>query len=145
MPNPAAPAFRKSIQLSRFTPPVGNRRICGKGPFNSFIKPGPDADAGKTFTRSAPSFAALYISVGVYAPGKMGIFLSAQVRITVSTTTGVTIKPAPASSAASRSSGSHTVPAPMFILLPYCAQASRIIPEAPGLFIVISILVKPAA
>src|SRR5438128_7801832 len=70
----AAPALMNSGVVSRFTPPVGTKSICGKGPFSALMYLGPPTGPqGKIFTRSAPACHAVTTSVGVSAPGMHGL------------------------------------------------------------------------
>src|SRR5438128_11202 len=70
----AAPALMNSGVVSRFTPPVGTKSICGKGPLRALMYFGPPTGpAGKIFTMSAPACQAVSTSVGVRAPGKQGL------------------------------------------------------------------------
>src|SRR5688500_1420114 len=69
IPNAQAPASRNSRAVSRFTPPVGIRRICGSGALIARKYFGPVNSLGKILTISAPASQAATISVGVNAPG----------------------------------------------------------------------------
>ena len=63
-----------SPAVCAFTPPVGSSFTSGSGPRSAFRYLGPPtADAGKIFTMSAPAFQAVITSVGVSAPGMIGM------------------------------------------------------------------------
>src|SRR5436309_3357832 len=71
---PTAPALIQSDTLSRFTPPVGRRLACGRGPRIARIALGPNNSPGKSLTMSAPHSMARSTSSTVIAPGIHGIW-----------------------------------------------------------------------
>ena len=90
----------KSVMFSRFTPPVGRKRMSRKTPDNALIAliP-PKRSAGKYLITDNPRDLAAMISVGVTQPGTTAMFFSLQCFTTSSEKPGDTINSAPASQA----------------------------------------------
>src|SRR5690606_8513526 len=100
MPNPKAPASRKSPTVSTDTPPTGMIRAPGNGSRTALTKAGPRAEAGNSLTAAAPRSMPRWISVGEKTPGSTPI----PCRIAYSTDAvrvGVTMNCAPAATARS--------------------------------------------
>ena len=68
-----APASMNAPAVSIEMPPVGWSGMSGNGPRSSRRKAGPSTDAGKTLTAAAPARQAARTSVGVAAPGSIGM------------------------------------------------------------------------
>jgi hypothetical protein len=139
-PTATAPAAINAPALLAVIPPVGMRGRSPNGPRIAFNSPGPPADAGKTLTAAAPAFHATATSVGVKAPGIIGIPCSTAHRTTSRSVCGDTRNFAPAATAASASATDMTVPAPMTAPPP---RLRSINDAASGLSIVISTEVTP--
>src|SRR5690606_12327770 len=99
--------------------------------------------AGNTLTRSAPSDQAVWISLGVSAPAKIGTPRSLAARMTSGSTTGVTMNCAPARRAPSRSPVDRTVPAPTWRAPSKRSRSAAIIASAPSVSSVTSTVVMP--
>jgi hypothetical protein len=139
-PTAAAPAARNAPALLAVIPPVGTRGSSPNGPRIAFNSPGPPTDAGKILTAAAPAFHATDTSVGVKAPGTIGISRSPAHRTTSRSVCGATRNFAPAATAASASATDMTVPAPTTASSP---RHLSIDVTASGLSIVISTAVIP--
>src|ERR1051326_7796430 len=126
------------------TPPVGISSICGSGALSDlmYVAP-PTAFAGNTFTASAPAVHAVSTSVGVSAPGKIGTSSTRHVSIVGTSSAGLTMKRAPASTHARAVSESITVPAPISAASPIRCESVLMICTAFGTVIVISRTLMP--
>src|SRR5262245_56763377 len=115
----AEPAAMNSAAVFRFTPPVGIRSIGGNGTFKAlmYFDP-PTLSQGNTFTKSDPASHAVTTSVGVSAPGMIGLLYRLHISMVEDFNDGVTINSAPASMQARAVSGSRTVPAPTSTCFP---------------------------
>ena len=139
-----APALINSPAFSKFTPPVGLSKTCGKGAFIALIYPGPpNWPAGNTFTTSAPISQARNISVGVIAPGMTILAYLLHILIRSSLREGPTTNSAPVKIDTLAVSASRTVPAPNNTSSPNFLATASIAPIASGTVIVISIVSIP--
>mmetsp|Transcript_3915 Transcript_3915/g.11711 ORF Transcript_3915/g.11711 Transcript_3915/m.11711 type:complete len:203 (-) Transcript_3915:104-712(-) len=107
-------AFRSPGTLSSSIPLVGRSGMCGNGPAMADTKSAdPQQFAGKIFTTLAPArLYAVWISVGVIAPGIMSMSCLLQWPIRPGSVTGLMTNDAPAFLAAAASRAFVTVPAP---------------------------------
>ncbi|MBA7549845.1 hypothetical protein ES705_42343 [subsurface metagenome] len=138
------PALMNSPAFSKFTPPVGRKRMCGRGPLSALIYFGPpNCPAGKIFTMSAPISQAWTTSVGVIAPGIAILVYLLHILMTSSFNEGATTNSAPARMDALAVSPSRTVPAPKSTSFPNFPATFSITPIALGTVIVISIVLIP--
>ena len=132
---------RYSKIFASLTPPVGMKRICGKGAAKALIVLSPpNCAAGKNFATGSPWFTTIISSVGVHTPGRIGILFSQQYVVTSSEYPGVTMNFAPHSIACLHCSTFTTVPAPTSIsgkasliaLIESAAAAVRKVTSATG-------------
>ena len=103
----------KSAAVSTVTPPLGTSGMSGNGPRHSRTNAGPTTDAGKTLTAAAPARHAASTSLGVAAPGSVGIPRAAAQATSSGSVCGMTRNVAPASRACCAASIERTVPAPI--------------------------------